>query len=93
MEDQITKLIYNLRSPLKDAETKFAKGPPKQWWDEAMEDLEKCEEFETELSAGKFMESAKVAEALADYRQRAETLQAEYVSKVLVNEFQERLLL
>eukprot|EP00052_Salpingoeca_macrocollata_P028485 m.276649 g.276649 ORF g.276649 m.276649 type:complete len:1904 (-) comp22866_c0_seq11:52-5763(-) len=83
---ELDQVVYDLTSKLSAAEEKFKKGPPKSFWDEAMQLLEECEEPAKQLAQPKYAAMSKQRIVLDDYAARAGVLRKSYGDKVLKDE-------
>eukprot|EP01105_Mastigella_eilhardi_P025497 TRINITY_DN6953_c0_g2_i1.p1 TRINITY_DN6953_c0_g2~~TRINITY_DN6953_c0_g2_i1.p1 ORF type:complete len:2232 (-),score=517.81 TRINITY_DN6953_c0_g2_i1:53-6748(-) len=86
---EVRELIHQAESKLRDAETTFARGPPKDWWEEAMVKLEEASASFQLLLLAKYSGLAEAEAFAADFYKRKSALQSLYREKAVAKDLED----
>eukprot|EP01060_Flectonema_neradi_P029650 TRINITY_DN4141_c0_g1_i1.p1 TRINITY_DN4141_c0_g1~~TRINITY_DN4141_c0_g1_i1.p1 ORF type:complete len:2424 (+),score=636.40 TRINITY_DN4141_c0_g1_i1:380-7273(+) len=91
LEKEISDAKQDMQSAWGEAERKFNQNS-RQWWDEAMEELEKVEAIISKtMSNSSLSRSKEIASVVSEYRNKGRTMRDEYTSKVVADEAKDRI--
>ena len=91
LEKEISDAKQEMQHSWSEAERKFNQNS-RQWWDEAIEELEKVESVITKtMRNSSLSRSRDIATVVSEYRQKALVMRDEYTTKVVVDEAKDRI--
>jgi hypothetical protein len=84
LADDVKQAIYENRTKLDAAESTFQKGPPKEWWDDAVRKLQEAKtSFNAFIAHSEYRQFESANQWVEEYRTRVATFEQNYREKVL----------